>query len=80
MMSTLLIQFNLVYGSFGQSNMHSTLDFCPRLARKEANVPLYKRSKELTVLFNIYTVNATKTMIFFFINGNDVTHNRDKQF
>ena len=34
MLSTLLNPFKLVYGPFGQSNMHSTLDFCPRLARK----------------------------------------------
>ena len=26
---TLLVQFKLVYGTFGRSNMHSTLDFCP---------------------------------------------------
>ena len=26
--STLLVQFKLVYGPFGQSNMHSTLDIC----------------------------------------------------
>ena len=29
-----------VYGSFGKSNVHSTLDFCPRLARKDMNVLL----------------------------------------
>ena len=29
----------LVYGPFGQANMHSTLDFCPRPARKEMNLP-----------------------------------------
>jgi hypothetical protein len=29
-LSSLLIQFKLVYGPFGQTNMHSTLDFCPR--------------------------------------------------
>ena len=39
---TLLIQFKLVYGPFGQSNMHSTLDFCPRPARKQTNVPVHK--------------------------------------
>ena len=39
-----------VCGSFGQSNMHSKLDFYPRPAKKETNVPLNKRSKELTVL------------------------------
>ena len=29
LLSTLLIQFKLVYGSFWQSSMHSKLDFCP---------------------------------------------------
>ena len=33
----------LVYEPFGQINMHSTLDFCPRPARKKTNVPLHKR-------------------------------------
>jgi hypothetical protein len=31
-------QIKLVYGQFGQSNMHSTLDFWPRSAREETNV------------------------------------------
>ena len=35
LLSTLLIQFKLVYEPFGQSNMQSTLDFCLRPARKE---------------------------------------------
>jgi hypothetical protein len=30
----------IVYGPFGQSSMHSTLDFCPRQAKKDSNVPL----------------------------------------
>ena len=30
LLSTLLIQFKLVYEPFGQSNIHSTLDVCPR--------------------------------------------------
>ena len=38
--STLLNQLKLVYRQFGQSNMHSTLDFCLRPARKETNLPL----------------------------------------
>ena len=53
MLSFLLIQFNLVYGLFGQSNMHSTFDFCPRPAKKEANVPLHKL---IAYCPNIYTV------------------------
>ena len=52
-MSTFLNQIKLVYGPFGQNNMHSTLDFCPRPARKEANVPLNKRNYGLTVLIKI---------------------------
>ena len=44
MLSTLMSQLKLVYEPFGQSNMHSTLDFCPTPARKESNVPLDKRS------------------------------------
>ena len=42
LLSTLLIHFKLIYGLFGQSNRYSTLDLCPRLARR--NVPLHKRS------------------------------------
>ena len=44
LLSILLIQFKLVYGPFVQSNMHSALDFFPRQARKETNVPLHRRS------------------------------------
>ena len=33
----MLIQFNLVYGLFGQSNMHSKIDFSPRQVGKETN-------------------------------------------
>ena len=40
----MLNQLKLVYGPFGQINMHSTLDFCPTPARKEMNVTLHKRS------------------------------------
>ena len=45
-----LITLKLVDGPFGQSNIHSTLDFFPRPARKETNVPLHKKSQELTIL------------------------------
>ena len=42
--TNLLDWFRLVYGSVGLSNMHSALDFCPRLARKDSNVPtLYSK-------------------------------------
>ena len=44
LLSTLFSQLKLFYGLFGQSNMHSAFDFWPRLARKEMNVPLHKRS------------------------------------
>ena len=37
--------------------MHSALDFCSRLARKENNVPLHKRSQEFTVLMDILYIN-----------------------
>ena len=50
----MLIQFELVFGPSGQSNMQSKLDFCPRPAMREKNVPLDKRSKQLTVLIYIY--------------------------
>ena len=33
--------------------MHCTLDFCPRPARKESNVPRLKSRKGLTVLIYI---------------------------
>ena len=45
-LSTLLSPNLYVYGPFWQSNMHSTLDFCPRPARKETNI--------LTVLIYIF--------------------------
>ena len=35
--------FKLVYRLFGQSNLHSALDFCPRPARTETIVPLHIR-------------------------------------
>ena len=63
-MSTLLNQFEIVYGPFGQSNMHSTLDFCPIPARREVNVPLHKRSKELTVLIHILWLCSFKAPPF----------------
>ena len=36
------VEFKLVFGPLGQSNMHCTLDFYPKLAKKETNVPLNK--------------------------------------
>ena len=49
----MLNQIKLVYGPFGQTNMDSILDFCFRPVRKEKNVPVHKRSQELTVLIYI---------------------------
>ena len=42
LLSTFLNQLKLVYGLFGQSNLHNAIDFCPRPDRKETNVPLHK--------------------------------------
>ena len=39
--------------------MHRTLDFCPRPASKETNVPLHNRSSELIVL--IYILCAARS-------------------
>ena len=47
----MLNQLKLVYGPFGQGNMHSNLDFCPTTARKETNVPLKANVRE-KVLFS----------------------------
>ena len=41
-------------GRLGRATCTVTLDFCPRPARKETNVPLHKRSQELTVLIYVY--------------------------
>ena len=38
LLSALPIQFKQVYEPFGQSNMHSALDFCPRLASRKTDV------------------------------------------
>ena len=40
MLYGLLNWYKLVYGPFGKSNRHRTLDFCPRSAMKETTVPL----------------------------------------
>ena len=57
-MSPLLNQLKLVYGLFGQRNVHSTLDFCPRQARKEANVPLQIKEKQRAYSPNTYAVTS----------------------
>ena len=38
MLSNLLKKVKLVYGLFGQSKMHSKLDFYPKPARNETNL------------------------------------------
>ena len=40
-------------------NMHCTFNFCLRPSRKESNVPLHKRSLEITVLIYILWSSAT---------------------
>ena len=40
LLSTFLNQLKLVGALFGSSNMHSTLDFCPKTTKKETNVQL----------------------------------------
>ena len=63
LVSNLLIQFKLVYVPFGQSKMHLMLDFCPRPARKERNVPLYKRPiafPSFTSLLRFSHINLTE--------------------
>ena len=37
-------KIKLVYVPFGEISVHSKLDFCPRQAWKELNLPLHKRS------------------------------------
>ena len=44
------IWFKLVYGQFGQSNMHHRLDFCPRLARKDSNNHQPRTTRILVIL------------------------------
>ena len=69
MLSTLLNQIKLVYGQIGQSNMHSTLDFSPRPARKERNVPLQDKLRAYCPKICIYCVAALPcpALLFLFI-------------
>ena len=65
---TLQNWFKLVYGPFGQSNMHHTLDLCPnQAARKESNVPKLKSSSGLTV-FSIYCIRTRGRRGFFLLS------------
>ena len=54
----------LVYGPFGQSNMHCTLNL-PQTSQEriEFNVPKLKSSEDLTVL--IYTVPFSESLLCF---------------
>ena len=58
-MSTFLNQFKLVYRPCWQSNMHSTLDFCPRPARKKTNKAL-----ETSVLIYILCLESIHNLSF----------------
>ena len=60
LLSTLVNQLKLVYGPFGMSNMHSTLDFCPpdQPGRKLMYHYVHKRSYELTVLIHMLCEDA----------------------
>ena len=55
MLSTLLNQIKLDFEPFEQSNMHSTLDFCLRPARKETSVK-FIYSKKATKFGKIFTL------------------------
>ena len=52
--SALLNWCKKIYGPFGQSNMHRTLDFCPDQPGRESNVPKL-RNKPISYCPNIYT-------------------------
>ena len=62
-MSTLQNQIKLVYGPFRQSNMHSTLDFCPRPARKKTNVCTTTKEKLRDYCSNVYMYFGNKLEI-----------------
>ena len=58
---------NTIYGPFGQSSKCSTLDFGPRLARKETNVPLYREAKSLLCMIKVVDVYNQRFLHIFFI-------------
>ena len=47
LLSTLLIQFTLVYGPFEQSNRHSTPDFCPKQSGRKRRYHFIREAKSL---------------------------------
>jgi hypothetical protein len=54
---------NYFIGQFGERNMQSTLDFYPRPAQKETNVPLNKSRKELILSWYVYIVVVPHQLI-----------------
>ena len=58
LLSTLLNQFKLVARPLGQSNMRSTLDFCPDQTSQDSNVPKLKvsKSRKQTYIYSILSV------------------------
>ena len=79
MLSSLLNQIKLVYAPNGQSNMNSTLDFCPRPAKKETNVPLkitsrvlrhYIREAKSLLSYDIYCGYGPKMIVAVFSGNN----------
>ena len=58
LLSTLLNQFKLVARLLGQSNMRSTLDFCPDQTSQDSNVPKLKvsKSRKQTYIYSILSV------------------------
>ena len=61
--SGLLNRFKLVYGLFGQSNMHRTLNFFPEKPWKETNVPKLKSRCVWCYCPNIYTVFCIQCLL-----------------
>lgn len=60
LLSTLINQLKLIYGAFGMSNLHSTLDFCPpdQSGIKLMYHYIHKRSYEFTVLISMLCEDA----------------------
>ena len=65
----------LVYEPFGQSNMHNTLDFCPRPVRNESNVlPKQKRSVFHLPFLTDLTVTGTYPQVGTQVKKNITTN------
>ena len=74
---TLTNWFKLVYGQFGQSNMHCTFDFGPRPSRKKTNVPQLKSSQGLTVQIYILCLHCYSQFGGKYCLGNAETTTRN---